>query len=236
MNPPPAFNPRRLIVTAVLALAAITAILLWAQGIVREVFVLPLSYLWYLIRILTITTPEWYFWAVLLVLLTVAGFRTLAGKRTVYYQPPLSEMAELGHSSAASGRVLYWAQKVQLMRRGASRYYMTNFHNTYGRLLVNVLSHRYRITPREVENRLHDGTLEVPQEIREYALFALERDAVQPVGFLPWLWRNIVERVREMFPSRQPDVTSTERDDPRVAAILRYIEDELEVSHDHTGR
>ncbi len=235
MNDAPQFNPRRLIVTAVVALIAVTALLLWAQGIVREVIVLPLSYLWYVIRLFTITTPEWYFWAVMLLILAVMGFRALSGKRKIFIQPPLAETAELFYSSPSTGRVLYWAQKVQLMRRGASRYYTTNFHATYGRLLIGVLSHRYRLTPREVDDRLRAGTIDVPEHVREYALFALQRDELQPTAFLPWLWRNFVERIRTLFPSRSADIFTTDRDDPRVAAILQYIEEELEVSHDNTG-
>lgn len=236
MNTTPKFNARRLIITAVLALIAVTAILVWAQGIVRELIVLPLSYLLYAIRVLTITTPEWYFWVVMLVIVAVMASRSLTGKKKIYLQPQLSETAELRHSSPSTGRTLYWAQKVQLMRKGASRFYTTNFHANYARLLVAVLSHRYRITPREVEERLHHGDMDVPEPVREYALFALRRDELQPTAFLPWLWQNMLERLRGLFSLRRPDITSSAGDDPRVAAILQYIEDELEVSHDNTGR
>lgn len=240
-------NPRRLIVFAVL-MAVITLVLLfWARQVIHEVFVLPLSYLWWSIKTMLIIVPEIYQWLAVVAISVLIAYRALAGKpKKVAPAPPL--LAELDYEQQGTyGRVSYWANKINLIHAGSSAYYQTTFHNVLGRLLVDLLAHRYHLTPNQVEQRLREDPASeqvmpignsLPADVREYVLFSLQRGDFNGSSRWGLLLRRIREVVQALFKPKPRNEILTARAalEPRLARVIQYMEEELEVPNDDSGR
>jgi hypothetical protein len=150
--------------------------------------------------------------------------------------PPPPQLAEMAYAPPSEGRVAYWEYKVRLLRAGGSAFYQANFHTTLARMLVELISHRYHITLYQAEERLRQGSLDVPPEVVEYARFALSRSEIIQTSFAEWFRRAVIERIRSrLFPWLEKKPTRS-TDDPRIAVILHYMEEELEVPHDSDNR
>jgi hypothetical protein len=236
-------NPRRLIFFAVMLLLISAAMLLWMRDIVREVFVLPLSYLFFLISVFVRTTPQLYFWIVMLLLTFVIAYRSLGrrSKRTETITPHY--MAELSYDPARRGRVYSWLNKYVSMLSSENGYYGNSFHQSLGRLVLETLAHRHHMPPLQVEQRLRSESLPgVPPDIREYVLRSLRPPEPPRTSLLKDLWKALTLAVRQFLSGRLPNENPAgghgpdKRVDLQLARIIKYIEEELEVSYGDSGR
>jgi hypothetical protein len=97
------------------------------------------------------------------------------------------------------------------------------------------------MSTRQAEDAIKDGSLDVPAEVREYALDALERGDLPYGNFFDRLWKSINEFVRNFWSrltaNRAGDALTSHSDvvDPRITYILNYMEEELEVPHVESG-
>jgi hypothetical protein len=234
-------NPRRLILFVVLMALVSAGILLWARDIVREIFVLPISYIIFLFGVLVRTTPQFYFWIVLLMITFMMAYRSVKRKRQAPKRAPSSVLAELSLEPMRRGRVHFWANKVRLMRTSGSNYYSSNFHQSLGRLLVDMLAYRYRLSPIQIEQSLRSHTLDVPEQVRVYILLSMRPLTPDTRGFLASLWDEIVRAVKGFLEGRFPHenqaggINPANQVESNVAWILKYMEEELEVPHDDSG-
>lgn len=236
MNQPKGFNLRRVIIIAAVVLAIGIALLFWARDVIREVVVLPLSYLFWVISLFIRSTPQLFFWISALVIAFLIAYRGLAGRRKVLLEMPLAGgISEVPDHHLVTGRVIYWRGKVHLMNAGRGSYFQNSFHLSITRLLLDQLAHRYRLPVDEVEPRLKDGSLNVPEEVRSYVLSSLSRPENASRGFFASLWRSLMDRIR-VWMSGWTKTPKESQVDPRFARILQYMEEELEVSHDHPGQ
>jgi hypothetical protein len=234
-------NPRRLLLFIVLMALVSAGLLLWAQDIVREVFVLPISYLIFLFGVIISTTPQFYFWVVLMMITFMMAYRSMKRKRLPPERMPPSSLAELSQDPMRRGRVTYWSNKVTLMRSTGSNFYTSNFHQTLGRLLIEMLSYRYRLPVIEIEQRLRSETLDVPPQVSEYVLHNMRPLAPDQRSTLVIIWEEIVQAVKSFLEGRFPRESRAggnnpaDQVDPNTAWILNYMEKELEVPHGDSG-
>lgn len=236
MNQPKGFNLRRVSILAAVILVIGIVLLFWARDVIREVIVLPLSYLLWGIDLFIRSTPQLFFWAAVLVISFMIAYRGLAVRRKIHLDMPIAGgISEVPDHRLVTGRVVYWRGKVNLMNAGRGSYFQNSFHVSITRLLINQLAHRHRLTVDQVERNLKDGSLDVPDEVREYALASLERADVRSVGPFTLLWRSISDQLRAWV-SRWTKSPVENPPDPRFARILQYMEEELEVPHDHPGQ
>lgn len=242
MNQVRSMNPRRLVITGILLLVVSAVLLFWARDIVRELIVNPLSYLIWLGGIFIRSTNQIFFWYIFAAIALVIAFRSLAGRRKVAAQPPITAVFPGDHAN--HGRLHFWTVRVSLFHRGF-RYYLGSFHDSLGHLLIDQLAYRFHLTPAQVEERLGEDTLDVPPEIREYALIGRSRSVETDQGRFSRLWSDIFQKimqaVRAFFSgqpghARQSSPAHAADEDPRIARVLEYMEKELEVSHDDSGR
>lgn len=229
-----AANPRRAAIFGALLLILSLALLLFARDAIRELVVLPLSYLAWLAGIFFDTAPQIFLWIVLVFVLLMMAYRSLALRRKEVAEPP-PELAELAWETRHSGQVAFWTNRVHLMRGTHSTYYENSFNQTLGRLLLDLLAYRYRMTPNQVEDHLREGSLDVPADVREYALYSLRRLEPAHARFWQTTWGALVEVFDAVFRGRRGG-QAARPDDPRITAILKFMEDELEVFDDHTGQ
>lgn len=240
MNTPRLANPRRLAIIGGLMLIITLGLLFSARELVRELVVLPVSYLLWAANVFIITTPQIVFWGALLIFGGMAAYRTLAGRRKRASIPP-PEPVDNGQQRPLQGRVAYWSLRINLLRQSEGGYFVDAFHQSLGRVLFDVLGHRYRMTFHQVEEALRENALPVPPEVREYALNSLRRSEG---GVLPFKER-LRRRVRAWlaaaaaFLRGQPqaqDQKPAGRDEQWVIQVIQYLEEELEVSNDDSGR
>lgn len=234
-------NSRRLLISALVLLVLSVVLLVWARDIIRETIVLPLSYLVYAANILIDTTPQVCFWFGSVIICLYIAYRSLARKRrkATDIVPSLAmypSYYETQRPGPQPGRFDFWIRKVLMMRRGSSAYYQNNFENALGRLLLDVLAYRHKLTVVEVEARLRTNTLDVPADVRDYLLLHSQAKPVVSESFSVWLKDQLMMRVYRLFDGLQNRLSPRGRqrtDTPaeqRAQRILAYIEDELEVT------
>ncbi len=252
MNDQSTPNTRRLAVIIGLFLLLTIALLFFARDVIRELVVLPLSYLFWLIGILIDSTPQIFFWLALLVIAFLLASRSLSRKRKILTMyPPGYTVPD---DPISTGRVNYWMGKEDLLRGRQGGFYSRSFHSALGRLLLDLLMYRYRLAPRQVEKAVREGTLDLPADIRAYVLESLSPPEPARRFFFLNLLDSIVGAVRDwidqiqagnlrwggLSKARQPGGGRMDkrvaRDDPRVKRVLTYIEEELEVPHDKSSR
>ncbi len=233
-------NLRRLIPIGVVFIIIVAVLMLLAQDIIREVVVLPISYLVYATRLLVRTTPQIFFWMATVLLLFVAAYRSLAGRpKKLAPTPPMLDDFD-SPNEVIRGRASYWMLKAHLAQQGDSEYYQRAFHTALARLVLDVLAYRYRLVPNQIEDRLRAGTLQVPPEVSEYILSVLVRDDAYRVNaFTGWFkdrFAGLVRWFRQLMGrlSNSGPAETAPRVDPQVARILKFMEEELEleVLHD----
>jgi hypothetical protein len=235
VNQPRFFNTRRVLILSAILLAFSVVMLFWARDLIREVVVLPLSYLFWVFGILVKATPQLFFWISLVTISMIIAYRGLAGKKKVYLarMPVLSDDGDRGE---VTGRVSYWMSKVKMAQTGSGSYFKSSFHVAVSRLLLNQLAHRYRLPVSQVEIRLKDGSIRVPDEVRAYALSSINIFDETHSSFLSQLWRLISDKLRNWWMSQRKETVQNNFVDPQLERVLQYMEEELEVSHDNPGQ
>src|SRR5512141_1978893 len=105
-------NSRRIIFFGALLLVFSAAMLLWARDVVREVFVLPISYLIFVTGIFIKSVPQMFVWLSLLVIAIAIAVNSLTARKKTM-APPLPQMIDLAYNPPSEGRVAYWTSKVR---------------------------------------------------------------------------------------------------------------------------
>ena len=219
-------NPRRLIVIGVVLLVVSAAVLYWGRAIIRDTIVVPISYLLWLVGVLLRNMHQQYFWIVALIIAFVIAYRSFLSNRKK--REPVEMVPDI---AAPSGRVEYWVARVNLMRMGM--YYQSTFNEALGRLTLDLLAYRNRLTVRQVEQGLQSETLRVPEEVRNFLLtYVLSRN-FERVPYFVYLYRS----VRLWFFSRTKR-RALRRDllPEDTQCVIDYMEEELEVNYGNTGQ
>src|SRR5919199_2868524 len=128
------------------------------QGFVRDVIVVPLFYVFWLLRLLFESISQVLLWGVFIIVVVV-----VAGRSMVKRVPRLQVQAA---EDRRRGRVEEWLRLIQQTNQGA--FGKWRLANALEQLAVDVLSCEERLEPREIRRRLENGTLEVPPEIQAY--------------------------------------------------------------------
>ncbi len=191
---------RRYIIIAILFVLVSVALLFWARDVVHELVVLPLSYLFYLFGILLNYTPQIVFWIILLLIGLRIAYLSISTKKRkdeedlkLYFKP-----VQDGYTTT-SGRVSFWRGKIYLSSSGRGAYYTRTFHDALSKTLMQLLAYRYRISQRQVDESLKDGSLALPDDVRSYALESLEPIEAPAGGCLGAIWETIANYFRRQF-------------------------------------
>lgn len=226
-------NTRRLMVVALIVLMLTSAVLIFFRGIVRELIVVPISYIFWVIGTFVRNTNQEFFWVALIIIALLVAYRSMKPqKKAEFYDDGSSPYTSSNSLSPNQGRVSFWATRVGLIRFGP--YYQTSLRDAVSQLLLDVLAYRYRLTRRQVEQRVQDGSLKVPPEIRQFLQTSIFMYRVEQVTFFQYVLRQL----RFWFLSKfKKSSSGTVMLDPDLARVVQYMEEELEVSYyDHSGR
>lgn len=226
------FNKRRLYVVSAILLVMVTAILFSLRDVVREVIVIPITYLVWVIGILIESTAQLFFWLAVLFIALLVAWRSIRPPKkprdeTIYR--PLTSDETL--SASGRGRVAFWLTRVNTLRLG--NYYHANFNEAVSRMLVDMLAYRHHLTPRQVEQAISRGSISVPPDIVEF----VRKNAGQRMFVQPSLLTWIMNALREWFLTRINREAAKTDDvlDPAVRRVIAYMEEELEVTNEQSG-
>lgn len=108
-----------------------------------------------------------------------------------------------------------------IRRAATGPYFRWTLHRYLSNLLWEVLAHRERSTPRRLKARFRAGDLDLPPAVDEY----LNSDALLQAAARRGLWARLRRRP-EPRPGRMPLR-------PALEEVVRFLEEQLEVEHDH---
>jgi hypothetical protein len=174
-----------------------------------------------------------FFWLAVLFIALITAWRSIRppkkSKEEEFYRPLTSDDTL---STGGRGRVGYWLTRVHTLRMGS--YYQSNFNQGVSRLLVEMLAYRHHLTPRQIEQALEKGKLNVPADIADF----VHNNAAQYIQARPDYIAWLINSFREWLLNRikNTPVDSTYVLDPAVRRVITYMEEELEVSYDQSGR
>jgi hypothetical protein len=202
-----------LLAGAILLLALPLALLL--RDFVREVFVVELLRVLWTVRLLFESVPQLLWWglfllAAVLVAIRSLGWRQRRGRRLVAKKAgPVGPVQDLAKriERAAEGDYFRWSLGVYLSD-----------------LAWEVMAQRERTTAEQVRQRFEAERMDLPPVVQAYLQSVRVPRYRLSTGLLSRIWR----RLRPPSPALHPDVT--------LQHVVQFLEDQLEVVHDSTGR
>ncbi len=192
--------------------APLTVLLMFSlRDFVRETFALPLSYLIWLIGILTQTIPQVWLWTGLVVIALIFATRSLDRERRPAPAAPGKSVYP------ARGGIDVWADRINMLLTG--KYSKHRFGYFIGKLILDVLSHGERVNFRDIERRLERGEMDAPPAVRDYLLSRLRSSLNEAKP-------NLLTRLKRFFRLQKPPI---EQLNAELETIVKFLENQLEV-------
>ena len=199
------------------------ALMLLFRDFVRENIVTPILYLFWLGNQIYTSLDQLFLWIVLLVIFAAIVFRSMR-----YIRISAQHLVEIEVGTKGSGRVYFWVKQIRL--RAAPRISDEFALVEFRRLILSVLAEVKRMDPVEVEHRILSGEIQVPPDI----LAALKLEIPEaPSPKISWFAR-IRDRLRVKRSGKwvflSPALAS------ELEETVQYLEDQLEINHEHENR
>jgi hypothetical protein len=199
------------------------ALMLIFRDFVRENIVTPILYLFWLGNQIYTHLDQLFLWILLLVFFAMIVFRSMR-----YIRISTNRLVEIEAGTKGSGRVYFWVKQIRL--RAAPRISDEFALVEFRRLILSVLAEVKRMDPVEVEHRILSGEIQVPPDIQ--AALKLEIPEA-PSPKIPWFAR-IRDRLRVKRSGKwvflSPALAS------ELEETVQYLEDQLEINHEHENR
>jgi|HigsolmetaAR201D_1030396.scaffolds.fasta_scaffold04560_8 hypothetical protein len=193
------------IVAGLVVLVALLALLL--RGVVREMIVIPMLQLFWMVRVLIESIPQAALWAGLLILLLILAWTSL-----VKPTPPPRLMRQTQKGSSRTP-VASWAALFE--RAAIDEYGRHTLAQRLVQLTSDVLSSEEQGPEMTLWERLRDPTLDIPPDVRAYL-----NAGIRPARTAPTFWQQV-----RAFIKRTPPEPSDLDLDPELT--LRYLEQRL---------
>jgi energy-coupling factor transporter transmembrane protein EcfT len=210
-----------MVLLLVIALLLMIALMLALRGFVRQVVVIPLSYVLWFGGLLLRSIPQALLWVWLLLIVLLLATKSLRSDRK-----PTAEMREEpGYPSRE--RVTFWLIQVY---QAQGDYFRTRLADSLRQLTLGMLAHQEGLTRWQVEQRLESEELDLPPEIRTFLRAKREPNVSTLAGLLTRLQNRLrnaanVLSTRGRSPGR---VSSSDRD---LESVVRFLEDRLDIKH-----
>lgn len=177
-------------VVLVLVALATTVLLAWyLRDIIREVVVVPIAYVLWLIGRTFESLPQALIWGALVMGTCLVALRLLAG--SVPSSPPG------GEAFSSGGRVSDWMRWIELTRQG--RYSKDGLARHIGDTAIAVLAYQRRCSASEVRILIRDDELPLPPPLDAYLRAGVGRGTLRREWRLvSWLPFRVVHRQTEV--------------------------------------
>ncbi len=188
----------------------------------RRLVVVPVSYVSWLVKNMFSSTHQAFFWLALLLLVGALIGKSFRGR----YIPP-AEVSVPKSRTPKTSRLTFWL--IQLFYRDETS--QGRFADFLDRLLMDVLTYTYSLPVRSVEQRIKTGEINLPPSVIDFFQKRLmqerKRNPIQK------LWRKFKLYIRDLSPQKSASNPDANRD-VELESTLTYLEDQLEIHHDHS--
>jgi hypothetical protein len=184
------------------------------QNFIRESIVIPISYILWIGNYVIKAIPQEVFIGILVCIGVYIGLRTLFSVEKVVQEVKLPDT----WVASSRARVNFWDLQIRLTY--GSRYARSRVSQHTAKLVLDVLAHQQQIHPRQVEQALLRGDIDVPPEIK--AIFDYRQMAPLPRRL--WFF-NFIFRGREAK-------AEAAQAQANIKKIVDYLEEQLELKHE----
>jgi hypothetical protein len=196
-------NNRLALPALILLLLGLLALVL--TGAMQELVVIPLLYLFWLMRVLFESIPQVVLWIGFLVIVAIVAWRSLAGPRPV----PLARQPAPSSRAPVAG----WATIFE--RATHDDYARQMLAQRLGQLAFELQANQERPLSESIWQHLHDESLDFPPDVRAY--FQAGVRMYQP---LPTFWRRWWARISGQAPRADPLDLDPEQ-------VVRFLEEQM---------
>ena len=141
---------------AILTIAGILTILL--QDYAQD-FIAPILFLLWIGRLLVESIPQAVLWGIFIIIAVLIAGRSLFKRGSIPRSTRRAEPAPLG-------RIESWVTLIQ--QADQETYYKWQLSQPLSELIVAVLAHHERLTPKQIRGKLASKSLDLPPELQAY--------------------------------------------------------------------
>lgn len=152
-----------LIVIPLSAIAVGLAYLL--KDIMQSLVIDPILYIIWVARLIYLAIPQIIWWGIFLVILAWVVLRSFRGRTKYAPQGALEE-------ATSRSRLETWYGWIEQTSRGD--YFKWRLANQFSILAMEILAHRYRLTPEQVKEELAAGHIDLPPDKLAYLQSGLD--------------------------------------------------------------
>ena len=202
-----------LIFLTTLLIFGVLSIAFW--DFMRETVAVPLYYLLWVGDLALKSVPQGFFLGLLVFIGAVIAFNVVTGARSRASRP-----LPVGRPQAET-RYLMWARLSHHLYD--SRFYRHKFAFEARKLILSILAYQEELDVVEVEDRVIDGSLPVPDAVLLLVLVTQLRGGIEAATGMKRLWARLT--------GADQTVVADPLIDQQVAAIIAFIEYRLEIVH-----
>lgn len=219
-----AVNIKRLalLLIPLLVLAVILTIAL--TDFVREAIIVPISYVLWFGNLVLNSISQILLWAWLPAIALFIALRSLS---TANKNKPAQIISEAETRYPRRQRVDFWIIQIH---QSYGYFGRTRFAEHLGRLILDILAYQERSTPWRIEQRIENGDLEVPPEIRSYLHEKRRRYSEGSGGLYQRLRRWLKNAVAILIKGRSSARPASQH--PDLETVVAFLEKQLEVEYD----
>ncbi len=138
--------------SAALVVGAILS--LFFRDWVREQVVIPLAYVFWIIRLFLLSVPQVFYWGILLIIGLIIAVTTILPPRMAFYTSATQRPA------AFTSHYSSWLRHFHMLN--SSRFASDNLSRDLTRLTIQILAYQYRLSDEEVYRLLEQEDLGLP--------------------------------------------------------------------------
>jgi len=209
--------------------AGIVAILTYYfMDYVRQVMALPATRILWFVRLLIESTPQIFFWGLLLIIFLMVSIKSLSSRNL----PVLSTVAEPLQPPRRE-RIAFWTIQIAHALSG-DQYSRVRMAGYLGDIVLRLVAHQQKEDPERIRLLILQEKLEIPPEIKA-CVNARFRPVLEPG---PGFWASIWFRLQRLFPfimkslKQEKVLSSGQTPGDEIEAIIHYLEEQLEVRDD----
>lgn len=209
---------------AFLVLLPLVLLLAWfLQDIAKSLVVIPISYVLWLFDRLLESTPQFLIWLVLIVVMGILVGKSLTTRSTTFNEPPPPDQNYLRRS-----RLRYWGTQLNQQ----SDFSRSRLVDSVDRLVLEVITYSHRMPTWQAEKRLIEGDIQAPDELVKFLRIRKQSPNYRPSSPLLF-FKNLMSFLKNRL-MKSPDFITTKDKNRELGIILDYLEDQLEIHHDHS--
>ncbi|WP_303773088.1 hypothetical protein [Anaerolinea thermophila] len=185
---------------------------------IRAYLVEPLSYVIWYAQLIIHTVPQPLFWAVM-----ILGGMYLIGKAVLEGLPSSEQLSEPRDGVASMSRYRYWLWYFGAFSR--NRFASENLARHLAHLVIEIVGYQEHLTSEEVEKKIREGTLNLPEEVLTF-LRTRRLTAPEHPTNTPKVW---IERLRARLFQPPGTISSSNQEETiyRLKEVVTFIEERI---------